>query len=904
VSYFELKHLPLSYFSALSALVIALTFFVSLRMYYHDSYDRFHAKAENVREAIGKKVGNLEQLSKNLNQYIAERADDSVSLTAKANELLLENPEIEYIAYAQRVELADRDRFEASMRDLIHPNYTVIEQGLSGFQAARIREQYFAIRDFAPFNEQGEQILGLDIYTNAVYRNSILISLQRGHQVVVPPLPMLPDADQGFMIIDLTRIPEPGTTIKTEPWLGVHGVLLLKIDFHRVLAEINIPEGWELNYLNNGRQEKSSFFFPSHLSYQFSPELSNYPNRVNVRLRAAFNFSDFSGYSLALTVLASILLVLLSLIVMTFILGRNGYLLENNRKVQELVDAKTNELEKEKSLLQAEIEERLRLEKQSLYFGRILDQTSNEIYIFSVDNLNFIKVNQGALRNLGYTMEEMRHMTPYDLKPDIDREAFEKMVEPLLAGRQNRLVFETRHQRKDGSCYPVDVRLQLVQGDTALFVAVIEDISERQITLDKMRNLSRALEVSQDIVFITDKNGVIEYVNPAFEFSTGFLAPDAIGRRPNMLNSFKQDAGFYHKLWSTISSGIQFYGVIINRKKSGELYYEEKTITPICNNLGEICNYVSTGRDITEREMARQQMQEKNKQLEMEIIERETVQAELRKHRAHLSELVDQRTLELAKARDEAIEANSAKTRFLMNMSHELRTPLNAIIGYSELLKEDLQENGLDSYIKDVDKISLSGNHLLGLINDLMDLSRVEVGKLELESSEFSLMDLMKSVEYAVQPLMTKNNNHLFFKHDFAHHEMIGDIKRIRQVLVNLVANAGKFTQNGEVTLASRVFESDEADWIEFKVTDTGIGIEPSKIQNLFQEFSQADEQIGLKYGGTGLGLAISKKLCESMGGCITVTSNPGQGSIFVVTIPYKTSNSRDNVITTLAGGI
>ena len=291
--------------------------------------------------------------------------------------------------------------------------------------------------------------------------------------------------------------------------------------------------------------------------------------------------------------------------------------------------------------------------------------------------------------------------------------------------------------------------------------------------------------------------------------------------------------------------------------------------------------------------MARQQMQEKNKQLEIEIIERESVQAELRKHRAHLSELVDQRTLELAKARDEAIEANSAKTRFLMSMSHELRTPLNAIIGYSELIKDELSENGLTSYLGDVEKITLSGQHLLGLINDLLDLSRVEVGKLELESAEFSVVDLIRSVEYAVQPLMAKNSNQFEINIEDENIRMIGDVKRVRQVLVNLVANAGKFTENGKVSLFARVIDDGGNQGIEFKVVDTGIGIADDKINLLFQEFSQTDASIANKYGGTGLGLAISKKLCESMGGDICVNSQSGWGSEFVVNLPL-TINDED----------
>jgi len=889
VSFLRPKHLPLVYSLLLAVLVFSMSFVVALHDYYEKADDIFHATAEEFREEIGKRLGGLEQITRSLARFELKGEFNSANFAQHIQMLLKENLEIDYIAYAQRVEYVERENFEAKMREVIHPNFTIIEQGLNAYQAARIRDQYFSLLALEPINEQSEQDLGLDIYVSAVYRNAILTSLQSGNLVVVQPLRIARDTAQGLVMMDLVRHFQQNNSIQANPWSGVKGALLVKVNLARFLAGIKVPDSWELIYDDDIQNEWQERIFPYHLTYRFSPNLSNYSNRINIVLRAPLSFKHFVGTPLVVTLFVAVLIFVAIQLLIRFVFGRNDDLLENNLKVQALVEAKTNELEQEKALLQAEIEERTRLEKQSIYFGRILDQTSNEIYMFSTDTLRFVKVNQGALKNIGYTMEEMRLMTPFDIKPDFNKDSFRNMIAPLLEGRQSRLVVETRHQRKDGSCYSVEVRLQIVHGDPPIFVAVIEDISERQRTSEKMRKLSSALEASQDIVFITDKHGVIEYVNPAFETSTGYSAEDALGRRPNLLNSFKQDSVFYHRLWGTIASGQHFQGTIINRKKSGELYYEEKTITPIRNDKGEICNYVSTGRDVTEREMARQQLQEKNKQLEMEIIERESVQAELRKHRAHLSELVDQRTLELAKARDEAIEANSAKTRFLMNMSHELRTPLNAIIGYSELLKEELQENGADEFIQDIEKISLSGNHLLGLINDLLDLSRVEVGKLELEAAAFSLPDLVKSVEYAVQPLMAKNKNRFIIHGTFDNLVMIGDVKRIRQILVNLAANAGKFTQDGEVSLSIRPYQAKQVEWMEFKISDNGIGIARDKIKNLFHEFIQADENISVKYGGTGLGLAISKKLCESMGGDITVQSEIGAGSVFTINLPQGT---------------
>jgi len=891
------KSYSVVYLGILLVVFVASVIFISLRNYYQRAQQAFDHQADQVREQIAKRIGMLEQITHVLASEVPSQDIEGDEFAENARSYLEQNPEIAYIAYVQRIEQADREQFEERMRSRVSPSFTIVELARGDYQSARIRDQYFSFRDIQPYSEKMEQVIGLDINANAVYRNAVLKSLQSGQLVVVQALPMTSDTVAGFVMLDLARQRIQSNSIHNNPWAGVDGAILLKVNINQLLASIEIPETWHLSTLDERGTVENSGLIPQQLQYQFSPQLNGYRNRVLISLQAPLKFDNFVASTLIETAIVVFALLLFGYALLKFFLQRNDNLLAINHKVQALVEEKTKQLEEEKVLLRGEIEERHRLEKQAIYFGRILDQTSNEIYMFSTETLLFVKVNQGALRNLGYSMEEMRHKTPYDIKPDFEKDSFCQAIQPLVDGRQNRLVFETRHQRKDGSCYPVEVRLQIVQGEEAIFVAVIEDISVRQKTSDKMRKLSIALESSRDIVLVTDPDGVIEYVNPAFESSTGYKSADAIGRKPSLLNSFKQDDAYYKQLWETISKGEQYHGILINRKKSGELYYEEKTITPIRNESGAIISYVSTGRDITEREMARQQMQEKNKQLEMEIIERESVQAELRKHRAHLSELVDQRTLELARARDEAIEANSAKTRFLMSMSHELRTPLNAIIGYSELIKEEMHEDGLNDYIDDIEKITLSGNHLLGLINDLLDLSRVEAGKLELENAEFSLSDLLKSVEYAVQPLMSKNRNRFVIHKYFEQMKMVGDVKRVRQVLVNLVANAGKFTEQGEVVLQANICSGEKGDWMVFRIKDTGIGIAQEKIIKLFQEFSQADENIAMKYGGSGLGLAISKKLCETMGGSIAVESEVDRGSVFTVTLPFASSLDNEKTL-------
>lgn len=259
---------------------------------------------------------------------------------------------------------------------------------------------------------------------------------------------------------------------------------------------------------------------------------------------------------------------------------------------------------------------------------------------------------------------------------------------------------------------------------------------------------------------------------------------------------------------------------------------------------------------------------------------------ELKRHRENLEELVRHRTMDLARARDQALDASRAKSAFLANMSHELRTPLNAIIGYSEMLKEDTLESGLNQYAQDLDRINSSGKHLLSLINDILDLSKIESGKMELHLEPFDLRVVLNEALTSIAPLMEKNQNRL--ESNIAPHLgiMDADITKLRQIVLNLISNAAKFTQNGTVALTAERYEQYGIDWIRLTVGDTGIGMTGEQHQRLFREFTQGDASTTRKYGGTGLGLAISRRYVEMMGGDIQVSSEAGKGSTFVVRLP------------------
>ncbi|MEP6620594.1 MAG: ATP-binding protein [bacterium] len=253
---------------------------------------------------------------------------------------------------------------------------------------------------------------------------------------------------------------------------------------------------------------------------------------------------------------------------------------------------------------------------------------------------------------------------------------------------------------------------------------------------------------------------------------------------------------------------------------------------------------------------------------------------------AEQSQLVVDRTRQAEHARDAAEAANAAKSNFLANMSHELRTPLNAIIGYSEMVIEEAADANAGAIVPDLEKIRSSGKHLLGLINDVLDLSKIEAGRMELLLETFDLSDLLATVTSTLRPLLAKNGNTLEVELGEDLGSLHSDLTRVRQVLLNLLSNASKFTDHGRILLRASRKMGEEGEEIVFVVSDSGIGMTPSQIGRLFRPFTQADASTTRKYGGTGLGLTITKHFVTMMGGTIDVTSEAGRGTAFTVHFP------------------
>ena len=432
---------------------------------------------------------------------------------------------------------------------------------------------------------------------------------------------------------------------------------------------------------------------------------------------------------------------------------------------------------------------------------------------------------------------------------------FIKTGEPTIIGRR----IEVPGLHADGSRFPIELTIGLIsKAGSPLFSAHVRDISERKSAETRLRILSQAVEQSPESIVITDMQGRIEYVNAAFAMNTGYSQSEAVGMNPRVLQSGNTPPETYASMWETLTRGEPWKGEFYNRRKDGSEYAEFAIVTPIRQSDGAVSHYVAVKEDITEKK-------------------RESI--ELDQHRHHLEELVTQRTSQLEEAKQRAEVANLAKSAFLANMSHEIRTPMNAIIGLTHLMR---RARPAPEQADKLDKVATAAEHLLSIINDILDLSKIDAGKLQLEQSNFSLATIFDHTCSMVAEAARTKGLELKVECAGVPPWLRGDPTRLRQALLNFAANAVKFTDYGAVTLRALLLQQhDDSVLVRFEVEDTGIGIPADKIPALFAAFAQADTSTTRKYGGTGLGLVITRRLAALMEGDVGLESQLGKGSCF-----------------------
>jgi PAS domain S-box-containing protein len=413
------------------------------------------------------------------------------------------------------------------------------------------------------------------------------------------------------------------------------------------------------------------------------------------------------------------------------------------------------------------------------------------------------------------------------------------MVVPLLIGSRLVGTLASVHLEEGREFGREDLRLLNLFAPQA---AIAIENARLYTQAQRQRRYFEAVVQESPVAIVTlDLDGAIASLNPAFERLFGYSRTEAIGRNLDELITTQETLSEAVERTREVLKGGAARGIGTRRRKDGTFIDVE--YAGVLVDVGdERSGFFAMYHDISE----------------------------------------------LLEARRQAEAANRAKSNFLASMSHELRTPLNAIIGYSEMLQEDAVEADQEDFVPDLVKIHSAGKHLLALINDILDLSKIEAGKMDLYLDEFDLGDVVRQVATTIRPLVQKNGNEFSLRLDGEPGSMMSDQTRLRQVLLNLLSNASKFTENGTISLevARRAAGNDDGDEVRLVVRDTGIGMTPEQISKLFQPFTQAEASTATKYGGTGLGLTISRRFCRMMGGDILVESEEGVGSTFTVRLP------------------
>lgn len=655
--------------------------------------------------------------------------------------------------------------------------------------------------------------------------------------------------------------------------------------------------------------------------------------------------------------------------------------------------------------------------------------------IITIDGKGIIhSLNPATERIFGYNKDELIGKNVKVLMPEPYQSEHDQYLENFHNTGHKKIIGigrEVLGRRKNGEIFPLELAVNdMLLDDKPMFAGIVRDISERKAIYDQLHLQSGALEAAANAILITDKDGIIQWVNTAFTALTGYSPDEVAGKSTRILKSGKQSQTFYKELWRTINEGRVWQGEIVNKRKDGTLYTEEQTITPVVDSVGKVSHFIAIKLDVSERKRSEKAMAQQAKALEkiaeyertqsrvfalfntyrdskaifkemldilaeshgmpvsavyafeewqghlkcvashglpdtlsktyevgegligqaaqserqivmnsdesdlfkidtglfniqpsgviitpllhsgkllgvlvlasllpleqqlLIFIERLSKQVAMSlnglqqyQHLKALSEQLRQRGQEVSDKNAQLEQSNRLKTEFLANMSHELRTPLNAIIGFSEVLRDDLLGD-LNEEQKDyINEIFLSANHLLSLINDILDLSKIEAGKMQLHLETVNLQETLRNSISIVRERAHQHNISLTVDIDETINFIEADSRKLKQILFNLLSNAVKFTPDGgKVTLSAHQANGTTT----IAVQDTGIGISKKKQHMLFEPFVQLDGSLSRHYEGTGLGLAMVKRLVDLHGGSIDVTSNKGKGSTFSFTIPKK----------------
>jgi PAS domain S-box-containing protein len=591
--------------------------------------------------------------------------------------------------------------------------------------------------------------------------------------------------------------------------------------------------------------------------------------------------------------------------------------LRGTREMREIAERQVR-LEATNELIEVEVRQRTaelsisqhELRRSENQIRAIVDSAVDAIITIDLQG-NVESLNSAAEQMFGYRAEEIVGQNVKMLMPEPYQSQHDGYLANYLRTGIQKIIGSGREVdglRRDGTTFPMELSVSEVDaGDTRFFTGIVRDISARkqseQIQAERSRLAAFAAEIGRSLVAADGLqrmlNGcaeaMVEHLDAAFariwilndaeemlelcasagmythlngahgrvpvgKFKIGLIAEEC---KPHLTNAVVGDPRVGDQEWAQKEGMVAFAGhpLVVQGHVVGvmAMFARHPLSAATLDALNSVASSVAVG------------------------IERLRGEARL------------QESMQAAEI------ANRAKSQFLANMSHELRTPMNAILGYSEMLQEEAEELGQSDFVPDLKKIHTAGKHLLGLINDILDLSKIEAGKMEIFAEDFDLASLLHEVASTVQPLVEQRSNTLSFKAPDDLGLMHSDQTKIRQCLFNLLSNAAKFTENGQVRLSVVRESRDERDWITFGVTDNGIGMSAEHLEKVFEAFTQAEGSTTRKYGGTGLGLTITKKFCQMLGGDLSVESEFGSGTTFSFRIPAHIENGQNESSETAA---
>ncbi|HZV06019.1 MAG TPA: PAS domain-containing protein [Gemmataceae bacterium] len=477
------------------------------------------------------------------------------------------------------------------------------------------------------------------------------------------------------------------------------------------------------------------------------------------------------------------------------------------------------------------------LDKARAYAESLIKNAPDPVFVSDLEG-KILQANDAVSQLLGFRRDEVVEQSlSRFISPEETREFTAALREVVEKGVTRNARLNPRSA--SGEVIPTTLNASALRDATGTVIGAIGILRDMR-ELDKARAYAESLiKNAPDPVFVSDLEGKILQANDAVSQLLGFRRDEVVEQSLSRFISPEETREFTAALREVVEKGVTRNARLNPRSASGETISTTLNASALRDTDGRVIGAIGILRDMRE----------------------------------------------LDKAREAAEIANRAKSQFLANMSHELRTPLNAIILYTDLLRDEATDRGLEYFLPDLKKIYGAAKHLLSLINDVLDLSKIESGKLELVLETFDVPTMIRDVVTTIEPLAQKNADHLEVHCGPDVGTMRADLTKVRQSLFNLLSNACKFTESGTIRLEVARTQRD-GDWLTFRVSDTGIGMTPDHLGKLFQPFTQVDPSATRRFGGTGLGLAITRHFCEAMGGAITVESQPGVGSTFIIRLP------------------